>query len=71
MSSLLLIRTVEINPESHSVNLERFAFLMMHQFRFLWLSKSSSYLQVHLPISGQDFLFIFNPYPSGKSIRQN
>lgn len=36
MSSLLLLRTVAINPESHSVNLECFAFLMMHQFRFLY-----------------------------------
>lgn len=58
MSSLLLLRTVEISPESHSVNVECFTFLMMHQFRFLyalWLAKPSSYLQVHFPISGQNF----------------
>ena len=68
----LLLRTVEINPELDSANMEWFIFfLTMHYFEFLhalWLAKPSSYLWACSPVSGQDF---FNSHPSGKSIRKN
>lgn len=73
ISSLWLLGTVEIQPELYSVNLACFTFLTMHQFRVpipvcpvagKALQQSSSSLPCF-------WVGLFNPYPSGKSIRQN